>query len=74
LALAALGSGQGAAEIAMVSEPVPEEELASDAGSGQETVEPEAELGPTGVVLASVLTWNSLGTEEITPISAVHAD
>jgi hypothetical protein len=74
LARATRGGGQGAAEIAAVSEPVPEGEMASDAGSGQEMTEPEAELGLTGAVLESVLARNNLGTEEVTSMSAMHAD
>ena len=59
---------------ATVSEPVPEGGQASNASSGPEMAEPEADLGPTGAILESVLTRNNLSTEEVTSMSAMHAD
>jgi hypothetical protein len=69
LALASMGSGLSAAEIALVSASVPEGELATDVGSGLGTAELEAGLGPAGAVLASASMGNGLGTEEIAPAS-----
>ena len=69
----ARGNGQRAAMTATMSELVPEGGQASNASSGPEMVEPEADLSRTGAVLESVLTRNILSTEEVIQRAATIA-
>jgi hypothetical protein len=70
LASMSTGTGLGMEEIAPMSVPAPEGELACDRGSGSETAELETGSGSAGVDLASTQTGSDAYMAEIAHVSA----